>query len=184
MRSSVTRMKRFSLFLAVIFCLALVPVAFADDVKPMKIGVVDLTRVFKEYKKTQVMESQLETLSKSKQGEREKLVSQIKDLKDELALMSEEARNQKREAFEEKLKGLSQFDQETKEKLLSQREQALDGLLKEIEAAVSAYSKQNSYDLVLSDRAILYRVESADISADIVAILNQKSPAGKGEKSS
>ncbi len=168
-------MKRISLFLAVIFCATLASAAFADDVKPMKIGVVDLTRVFKEYKKTQVMESQLETLSKSKQVEREKLVSEIKDLKDELALMSEEARNQKREAFEEKLKGLSQFDQETKEKLVSQREQALDGLLKEIEAAVSAYSKKNAYDLILSDRAILYRIDSADISTDVIAILNQKS---------
>jgi Skp family chaperone for outer membrane proteins len=170
-------MKRIS-FLLVLLLLSVASVSFAwaDEVKPLKIAVVDLTRVFKEYKKTQTMESQLESLSKTKQGERERLVSQIKEMKDELALMSEEARNQKREAFEEKLKGLSQFDQETKEKLLTQREQSLDGLLKEIEDAVSAYSKKNGYDLVLSDRAILYRVDGTDISNEVISILNgQKS---------
>ena len=170
------RISRLSLLLLLVFS---VPVAFAAETKPLKIGVVDLTRVFKEYRKTQAMETQLETLSKGKQAARDKIVAEIKDMKDELALMSDDARTQKRQAFEEKLKGLGQFDQDAKEKLREQRDQAMEQLLKEIEATVETYSKEKEYDLILSDRAILYRADSVDVSGDIIALLNQKYAGAK-----
>ncbi len=156
---------------------------WAAEAQPLKIAVVDLTRVFKEYKKTQKMETALENLSKAKQSERDKKVSEIKDMKDELALLNDAARDQKRQAFEDQLKGLSEFDQQTKEGLRDQRETSIGTLLKEIEAVVSLYAKDKGFDLVLSDRAILYRSDAVDVSGDVIAVLNQQD-SGKDGKSS
>lgn len=138
-----------------------------------KIGLVDLERVFREYKATQTSEGRLEQLSKGKQSEREKMVTEIRDMRDELLLLNEQSRPQKQQAIEERLRGLALFDRETRDSFRSERDTAVQGILEEIESTVAAYAKEKGFDLILIDRAVLYGVESIDVTGDIVAIMNQ-----------
>ena len=138
-----------------------------------KIGLVDLERVFREYKATQSSEGQLKQLSESKQSEREKRVSEIRDMRDDLLLLNEGSRQEKQKEMEDKPRGLALFDRQTRDSFRSERDTAVEGILKEIEAVVASYAKEKGFDLILIDRAVLYGVESIDVTGDIVAILNQ-----------
>ena len=147
----------------------------ADSVpSAARIGVVNVDRVFKEYKATQTKEKELEKISTGKVEEREKIVSDIRNLRDELALLNEENRAKQRQTIEGKLRQLAAFDQQTKEALRDQKEQAVDGLLKEIEQVVTSFAKERGYDLILSNRAVLYGVETVDLTNEVISILNQK----------
>lgn len=163
-------------FISVLFVRSPVPALAVDGVTggSPKIGMVRVSKIFDAYERTKSSESQLETLSKSKQAEREQLVSEIKGMRDELVLLNEQARAEKQKAIEEKLKALAGFDQEAKESLRKKRDDALKGIFDEIEAAVKAYAKENGFTVVLNDQAVLYGVESIDVTDQVLAILNEK----------
>ena len=138
-----------------------------------RIAWVDLDRVFKEYKGTQKSEAKLEEFSKAKHSEREKKVSEIRSLRDELVLLNEESRAKQQQLLEGKLRDLSQFDQEARESLQNEREETLRVVLQEIETTVGAFARQKNFDLILSDRAVLYGTQTIDVTDEIVAFLNE-----------
>lgn len=140
----------------------------------LKIAVVRLSKIFEEYEKTKSSESQLEGLNKSKQAERERLVSEIKGMRDELILLNEEARQERQKGIEEKLKSLAGFDRETKETLRKKRDDAMKGILDEIEQTVTGYAKENGFTLVLNEQAVLYGVESIDVTDQVLSLLNER----------
>lgn len=170
---------RFSL---IFLCLSLawpVPAGAEGPASIQKIGLVDLAKVFKEYEGTKASESELEKLSAAKQQEREKKVNEIRDMRDELALLNDDTREEKRQTIEERLRELAGFDQEVREFLRGKRDEVLEKVLGGIEKVVTAYAKEKGYELVLSDRAVLYGVETMDITDEVIVILNQ----GYGKKS-
>jgi outer membrane protein len=159
----------FLAFLAAAAC----PAAAADPAPSSgKIGIVSVDRVFKEYKATQLKEAELQKLTESKQAEREKKVAEIRSLRDELALLNEDNREKQKLAIEQKLQGLAAFDQQTRVSLGGQRDEAISALLKEIEEVVTTLAKEKGYDLILSDRAALYRADAYDLTGDVITVLN------------
>ena len=145
-----------------------------------RVGMVNLNKIFKEYEGTKSREEGLEKLSSAKQQEREKMVDGIRQMKDELALLNDEARAQKRESIEEQLRKLAAFDQDARESIRGKRDEALQSTLDEIEQVVTAYAKENNFQLVLSDRAVLYGVQTMDVTDPVIAILNQRYKGKKG----
>ena len=146
-----------------------------------KIGVVNVDRVFKEYKTTQAKEAELQKLTQSKQAEREKMVTEIRSLRDELALLNDENREKQKVTIEQKLQALAQFDQQAKAAIGDQRDDAISGLLKEIEGVVNSMAKEKGYDLILSDRAVLYRADAYDLTQEVITVLNGRAGGGKGK---
>ena len=152
------------------------PAVFSAEETPTvrKIGIVNLDQVFQEYERTKASDAKLEELSDSKQAERDKFVSEIKSMREELILLNQDARAERQKAIEEKLRELANFDQQVKENFRKQREETLKVILKDIEEIVTAYGKENGFDLVLNERAVLYQVEAIDITKEILTILNAR----------
>ena len=144
-----------------------------------KIAVVNLEKLFRDYEKTKASDAQLEQLSNAKQQEREKLVNEIKGMRDELALLNDKSRSERQQQIEKKMRELTEFDQQVKESLSKQRDEAIKGILDQIEATVSSYAKEHNYDLVLSERAVLYNVDAVNMTDPILKILNSGTAAKK-----
>lgn len=142
--------------------------------RPLKIGILDVRRVFEGYGKTASREGQIKQLSEAKRLERERIVSQLRHLRDEMLLMNEEARTERRRQFEEKLKGLADFDRQTERTLRSQQGEAIQSILDEIEQVVALYSKEQGFDLILIDRATIFSADSIDVTDEIIALLNRR----------
>lgn len=144
-----------------------------------KIGWVRMSKLFDKYEKTKLSESQLESLAKSKQTEREQIVSEIKGMRDELVLLNEQARLERQKAIEERLKALAGFDRQTKESLQAKREEAFRSIVVEIEKTVAEYAKENGFSLVLTEQSLIYGLDSIDVTEPILKLLNERHAKGK-----
>ena len=151
------------------------PVFAADPpVSVHKIGIVNLDKILQDYKRTKVTDQKLGELYKSKQAEREKLVAEIKSMKEELVLLNEQSRQERQQALDVKLKGLSDFDKVSVESFQKEREGAINEILKEVEETVTVYSKDKGFELILSSRAVLYGIEAMDLTNEVLKILNDR----------
>jgi len=139
-----------------------------------KIGYINLGKTFDEYEKTKEFDQSLGRKGEKKEKEREKLVDEIKKLKDEMALLSVKAKDKKQVIIDEKIKNLQEFDNESRNELKEERDTMVRDILKEIDDVIQAYGKKHSYTAILNDRVLVYGDETIDITQDIINTLNKK----------
>jgi len=152
-------------------CFGLTRQAAAEDIK---IGYIDIASVFDKYDKTKEEDAVLAEKSKKKQGEREAMVSKIKNMKNELELLSEKQRQKKQAQIETEVRKLQDFDREVKGELRGQRDDMVRDILKEIDTIIKDYAKKNAFTIVLNSRVLVYAQEQQDITREILNILNSK----------
>ena len=138
-----------------------------------KIGYVDMGKVFGEYSKTKESEKVLEDKGKVKEGERKKIIDEIRKLKDEQGLLSDKAKAEKQAVIDDKVKALQEFDRKTRDDLLKERNDKLGLILKDIEKVIADYSKEQGYDFILDSRMLLYTTEKMDLTGEILKRLNK-----------
>ena len=148
-----------------------------------KIAYVDLGRAVDDYEKTKRLDQELETQSSAKQQERERLVAEIRTMRDELELLTEKGRHDRQGAIDQKVQGLQEFDRTAREGLKRRRDEMVKDILTEIEQVVKTYAQSSGCDLVLTDRAVLYADKSADITDQILGALNGRPPAAPEKRS-
>jgi outer membrane protein len=162
-------MKKIASFtLVLVMALGLSGSAFAAD----KIGYVDLARVFDEYNKTKTFDKTLESKGAAKQGDRDKMVNEIKKLRDEAELLGAKAKEDKQAAIDDKIKALQDFDRVTRDDLRKQRDGMVRDILKEIETVIQNYGKSEGYSFIFNDRVLVYKSETADLTNAVIKVLN------------
>ncbi len=137
-----------------------------------KIGFVDLSRSFDEYKKTKDFDKALEKKGDTKQEQREKLVKDIRKMRDELELMNEKARESKEKDIESSIRSLQEFDQDAKTGLTKERDDMVRDILREMNDTIKEYGEKNGYSIILNDRVLLYGKKTIDLTDEIIKILN------------
>jgi len=178
----VVRMKKILIgILGFIFIFLFAGQGFAEP--QGKIGYIDLSRSFDEYQKTKDFDKELEKKGDMKQDEREKLVQEVRKMREELELMNKGAREKKEADIEAKIKSLQEFDQEAKVDLTKDRDNMVKDILKEMSDVIKDYGEKNGYSIIVNDRVLLYGDPGMDITNEIVKLLNDKytasSQAGK-----
>jgi outer membrane protein len=139
-----------------------------------KIGYIDLSRSFDEYQKTKDFDKELENKGDMKQQEREKVVQEIRKMREELELMNKNAREKKEADIEAKIKSLQDFDQEAKTDLTKERDNMVKDILKEMSDVIKEYGEKNGYSIIVNDRVLLYGNPEMDLTNEIIKILNDK----------
>lgn len=137
-----------------------------------KIGYVNLSLVFDSYEKTKEFDKELEKEAEAKRKEREGIVRDIKRLRDEIELLSQDKRAGKQTQIDEKIEELQAFDRDARENLRMKRESMLREILKEIDGVVKEYGNKEGYAYIFNDRVLLYKDENKDLSQDIIQKLN------------
>ena len=139
-----------------------------------KIGYIDLSRAFDEYQKTKDFDKELEGKGDMKQQEREKVVQDIRKMREELELMNKNAREKKETDIESKIKSLQDFDQEAKTDLTKDRDNMVKDILKEMSDVIKEYGQKNGYSIIVNDRVLLYGDSGMDLTNEIIKILNDR----------
>jgi len=165
-------MKRFLVFALIsIFLFFISGLAIAES--QGKIGFIDLSRAFDEYQKTKDFDKELEKKGDVKQDEREKLVQEVRKMREELELMNKTAREKKEVDIEARIKTLQDFDQEAKNDLIKERDNMVSDILKEMNDVIKTYGEKERYSIILNDKVLLYGDKSMDITGEIIKILNE-----------
>ncbi len=146
---------------------------FAAEAPAVKYAYVDVAKVFDDYQKTKDNDQQLQSSGKKKEMERDNLVHEIRQLKDELALMREDAKAKKQEMMDAKIKSLEAFDQAARQDLGEQRNKVVRVIFKDIDDAVQRYGERKGIDLIFNERALIYHNAQFDISKEILGELNK-----------
>jgi outer membrane protein len=137
-----------------------------------KIGYVDLARIFDEYQKTKDFDKTLEGKGQAKQAERDKMVNEVKKLRDEAELLSAKAKDDKQVLIDEKIKALQEFDRGTRDDLRKQRDAMVRDILKEIETVIQDFGKAQGYSFIFNDRVLVFKSEGSDLTAQVIKTLN------------
>lgn len=137
-----------------------------------KIGYVDLARVFDEYQKTKEFDKTLETKGAQKQAERDRMVAEVKKLRDEAELLSAKAKDDKQAQIDEKIKTLQEFDRITRDSLRKERDSMVRDILKEIETVIQTFGKSQGYSFIFNDRVLVFKNETSDLTPQVVKALN------------
>jgi len=165
-------MKKYLLFLFIpVFLFFYSGLSFGQSGE--KVGFVDLSKAFDEYQKTKDFDRSLEKKGDSKQKEREKIVEDIRRMRDEVELLNEKARTRKESEIEDKIRSLQEFDQATKAELTKERDDMVRDILKEMNDVIQEYGASNSYSIILNDRVLLFGNKGLDLTDDIIKILNR-----------
>lgn len=165
-------MKKYLISISIIAIFSISQFAIAES--QGKIGYIDLSRAFDEYQKTKDFDKELEAKGDMKQQEREKLVQDIRKMREELELMNKKAREKKETDIESKIKSLQDFDQEAKTDLTKERDNMVRDILKEMSDVIKEYGEKNGYSIIVNDRVLLYGDSGMELTNEIIKILNDK----------
>ncbi len=192
------------LLLPLIGALALPGIAAAQQIK---IGAVDMGKVFAEYYKTKKAEAELKDRAagyekdlKSRAAELQKLQEDGRKLEEdaENPAFNEEKRSEKRKLRDAKLtefRLLAQTLNETKNtrerELREQQGRVRGAIVEEILKVVQDIAKRDGYHLIVDKAgntlsgvsAFLYVQDTLDITSSIVKELNRNAPPGGGASS-
>ena len=185
-------MKRLFAALSLSLLLPLTAAHAADE-----IAFVDLQEVFKQFYKTQLAQDQIRQQADDIKMEREEIEAEVAVMKEEVEVLrtdsrdltlSEEVRENKRNQLEEKLvelqkkeSDMAEFEKLRMEQMEQQNNRMTKKLFDEIHQSIIQYAKAQGFSAVL-DRSgqsrigtdvVLYTSPKVDITADVLAVLNE-----------
>ena len=149
----------------------------------LKVGYVNLVKVFDEYQKTKESEQVLEQKGKQKQSELEGRVNELKKLRESLELLNNQAKETKAKELEEKSDEFQRLKTRSERELLRERNQLAREILDEVEQTVGEYAKANGFSVILDRRSLLYGEDGYDVTDEILRLLNDRyAKSGKAKR--
>ena len=140
----------------------------------LKIGYVNLGKVFDGYVKTKNSDTVLEKKGKQKETELEGRLNELKKMRETLELLNPDARETKAKELEEKSEDLQRFRNNTARDLRRERDKIAKDLLEEIQQTLVEYAKANGFSLIVDSQALLYGQEAYDVTEEVLSLLNSR----------
>ena len=183
-------------------CLSLAGARAAET----RVVFVNMDRIFSEFYKTRLADTQLKEQAsqvmderKKLQGDFERLQGDFNKLRDDAqnTALTEEVRTQRRTAAEEKLvevrdyEGkIRRFDETRRKQMEDQSRRMRKRLVDEIRDTIQTYARNQMYSAVLDVsgqtlngiETVLYTEPRMDITGEIIDVLNRGRPADLGAK--
>lgn len=160
-----------------------------------KIGVVNISKVFDNYKKKRVLEEDLRVTREQKSRVLREKDKEIKRLADEIKMLElgSDVRKKREAEFEKKQVEFRSFTEVTSAALGDRKREITEKLYLEIAAAVEEYGRSNGFDLIIkwenveiksdnmeellykiNQKTVLYAAETVDITQQIIDMVNNK----------
>ncbi len=195
-----TPFRSFALLLSTVAVFALC-VSAASAQTTLKLGVVDLKRVFDNYYKTKDAASRMKDVGTSFQKEMQDMMADYQKMVDEATklktaaedkTLSKEAQDQKRKVFEVKVQDIKNMERKLREFEVTRRKQLEDQQVRvvstirdEILKVVKDTSARRTFNLVYDlsgismngSNVVLYSANVEDITDDVLRQINANQPA-------
>ena len=155
-----------------VFCLLTSVVCPLVEAAELKVGYVEMAKVFDGYERTKVSDATLERQGKQKETELEGRMNELKKLRESLELLNDQAKESKSKEIEEKADELQRFRTNTARNLRRERDKIAKGILAEIQKGIEDYGKANGFSLILDERTVLYGQPVYDVTDEVLKLLN------------
>ena len=144
----------------------------------LKIGYVNLVKVFDNYERTKAADAELEKQGKQKDTELQARLNELKKMREGLELLNEQAREAKTREIEQKTDDLQRFKTNTLREIGRERQKLADTIFVDIQRVIDDYAKANGFSLILQkEKAVLYGEPAYDVTDEIMKLLNSRAQA-------
>lgn len=140
----------------------------------IKIGYVDLRRAFYEYEKSKNFDEALTTLTNERSVERNKMVDEIRKMRDASELLSDSAKAAKQKELDLKITELNEYDAATRQELLNKKNDMFREVIEDIQKIVEEIGARDKYTYIFDSRNIMYSQKKDDLTTEILGKLNKK----------
>jgi len=149
----------------------------------LKLGFVNYKKVFNSYEKTKDLREKLKEKTNEKKLEAQKMIDDINKLKNQMQILSEDAKEEKRKELKEKLRKFNDFSEDAKEELLKESDKVYKQLSKEIVNAIQELGKKGGYTFIFDSQTLFYKDNAYDLTDAVIKFLNDKYKKEKSKNS-
>lgn len=143
----------------------------------IKIGVVNVPRLFDESPQSSAANQAMQQEFAGQQRELQAQQKELRDLEEKLtrdaAVMSETERRDMERRFRDLQREMTRKQQQFAEDLNLRRNEELDRIQRLIQREIQAYAVEQNYDLVLTDSGVGYASTAVDITEDMLRRLER-----------
>lgn len=146
---------------------------FAEE---LKIGYVDIEKVFNQYSGTKTAKEKLkkdvEKEQKLLEKERDEIKKELDELDKKSSIMDKKQYNTKKEELQKKAEQLQAKILDVQQKLLTREKELTSNIIDEIRAIIAKVGKEKKYDYIFEKSMLLYGGE--DITYLIIKAINEQ----------
>jgi len=139
----------------------------------LKIGYVDILKLFNQYKKTQDYDKMLESERNKKEKLLEEKKEKIKKMQEKLSLLNEKEQEKQRRKITQAAEEYRKMEREFYLDLKKERDEKMKEIIEDIKRVINDYGKKNGYQIILNKGAVLYGEKGLDLTDIILKIMNQ-----------
>lgn len=170
--------RRFSAVLASLIAAALLFSSTSVLAEGVLIGVIDMQKVVLSSelgkKAQQEIEKRVKELEKNFKQEEDALVELQQEIEKKSSVWSEEKKQDKSIEFQKLRRDLRVKQDDANVELKQLQEKQLAPIFKELEEVVKNFAKEKGYAIILPGQAVLYAIDSVDITDGVTQALNAK----------
>ncbi|MCK4519710.1 MAG: OmpH family outer membrane protein [Candidatus Omnitrophica bacterium] len=142
--------------------------------KDLKIGYVDIFKVFNDYEKTKDYDKKLEKKKNDVEKNLEAKKTVIEKLQNKMSLLKEDKKAKEEEKLKKEIQEYREVEREAFTDIKKERDEKMKNIVEDIDKIIEDYAKKNDFDLVVNSNAILYGAKTMDITSQILKISNKK----------
>ncbi len=167
-------------------CLVLIYVAPAAAAEVLKIGFVDLPRIFSESDAGKKARADIEAIEKSKKTVIEKKVDALKEIEEEVtkqsSVLSAEAKKAKEEEMEKLQRDIQRLVAEARTELQKKENELTNAILKDVSDIVDAIGYEEEYAIIFRSEVVLFSAKKElDLTSAVITRLNESKGKPKEE---
>lgn len=149
---------------------------YAEDV--VKIGIVDLQKIFEESSAGKLVRSEINKKGKEMEADLKSKGGEIEELKKKLereaAVMSREQRETKEREIEIKILDIKRLKGRYNDELLKLQNTKLESMKKDIFDVVQDMGKKGGYLLIIEKLGVLYSPNTIDVTEELIKQYNDR----------
>ncbi len=146
----------------------------------LKVGVFDPTKIVAESKQGQALQEDLNRFRVSREGDikrqRDEIERLLQQYKASVDTMSQERRDSVEGDLTQRRRDLERLVRDAEADMQRMRGKGVRELEEAVAGVIGDYAKRNGYTLILQRDFCAYAVETIDISADIVRLIDARTP--------
>jgi outer membrane protein len=158
-------------------CSVLIYVVPAGAADALKIGFVDLPRIFSESDSGKKARADIEAIEKSKKAVIEEKVNALKKIEEEItkqsSVLSAEAKKAKEEEMEKLQRDVQRVVAEARTELQKKENELTNAILKDVSDIVDAIGYEEGYAVILRSEVVLSAKKELDLTSAVITRLNE-----------
>ena len=159
-----------------LFLIGIHSYSFAADL--VKVGSIDIKRIFDEYTYTKEAASQLQKELEDERaeikGQEEQLIKDEDDLKRRISLLTEEEKDKQQNELARRKKELQDYATDVNRRIATKNDQLTRSIINDIVVVLKDLAVKEGYTMILERGSVLYASEDIDLTDKVIKILNQK----------